>query len=74
MAKQPTRGQLMDIAKLAGAITLEVPLQRKNAATKAAYVRWDQIYKLRELLTAAGFDLDAARARMEELNKESGRG
>ncbi len=55
---------LEQIAIAAGAICIEVP-RKPNKYARNAYVRWKSIERLRALLTDAGFDLEAARRRLE---------
>ncbi len=53
------------INRLAGAICIETP-RHPNFYSKAAYVRWDLVMRLRDAMTAAGFDLEAARTQYEK--------
>lgn len=52
------------VTKIAGQIALETPRRQGKWSTKAQ-VRWKLIHELREALTEAGVDLEAARRDME---------
>lgn len=54
-----------EIERLAIIIALETPARPSRG--RSAYVRWDLIMQLRDAIIAAGYDLGAARTRMEEL-------
>lgn len=66
-----TPEQQAAINRIAGAICIETPA-RPHLYSKTAYVSWDLVLRLRELLRDAGFDLEGARESYEaQLRQEA---